>query len=65
MVLKMRMVGSYLKTPMFKKDGKVISVSFLMETVWTSPNTLSLGTKRNNKTTDRIGLSPKRMLRRH
>jgi len=49
----------------FKKDGEVISVSFLMEKVWTSPNILSIWLERNNKTIDQVGLSPERRLRRH
>jgi len=60
----MRMVGSYLKMPKFKKDGKVISGSFLMEKILTSPSILSFWPERNNKTTDRVSLSPERRLRR-
>jgi len=49
----------------FKIDGKVISVSFLIEKIWTSPNILSIWLERNNKTTNQIGLSPERRLKRH
>jgi len=54
-----------LKTPKLEKDGKVISVSFLMEKVWTSPNILSIWPELNNKTPDRVVLSPERRLWRH
>jgi len=49
----------------FKIDGKVISVRFLMEKIWTSLNILSIWPERNNKTTNQIDLSPERRLRRH
>ena len=37
----------------------------LMDKIWTSPNILSIWPERNNKTTNQIGLSPERRLRRH
>ena len=54
-----------MKAQKFKKDNKVISVSFLMEKVWTSPNILSILPERNHKTTDWVGLSLERRLRKH
>jgi len=49
----------------FERDGKAIFVSFLIEKVWTSPNSLNVSPERSNKITDQISLSPERRLRRH
>ena len=46
-----------MKTPKFEKDGKVPSISFLMERVSTSPNMLSIWPERKNKSPDRVVLS--------
>jgi len=51
--------------PKFKIDSKVISISFLMEKIWMSPNILRIWLERNNKITNQIDLPPERRLMRH